>query len=474
MSADIISYNDSKQFIGGIKTWQNLGVNSIKTNSLNLNGGNISNVNLINGHDFKELAQNKENYIIFAPGQSNNTFPVYNNLVDVTIHLNRVYGACTLYIDNRAQSPVIFDRDLNGWGKLVVKPYRRNADSMSCTVLDGVQFFNFAEIEGPIAFNCECTSESVFIFDNGAIFILSFGALISTVDYSTISPILIPDDYFVAITSNFNGEYSNAPSPAVPIISAGNNCIVIYQYMNGGQALTSTALAAPNTSDLLFVFDDTVNGYTATFPDFLGPITYRALSLAAGEAYDDSVGLPLGSNNVQSAIDNIKNGYLPLSGGTLSGDLHVNANLDSLTVRIFNQPGQMRSAPDPNILDPNVYTFFDKWNDVTYEYDITFDSGVFTVHTEGKYLVTFSMSFDNFDFGRFCSGYVEVKNTGLRRGWTQSLANGSESVWVNSVSQFYLYPDDMLMVWLYQNSSSPIGINGDPVYKASIEISKLS
>lgn len=265
--------------------------------------------------------------IIYRPGAPQPPAPtnIITTWAAVVAAVDESFGALTLYIDDSKVSPAPASSSLNGYGRLVIKPYQcRDGSPSHVTLLvaNGAVFTDIASIEGPINVQCICISGSTFAFSyNWAILNLQQMANLVNDATSTKPLFIVPDGQEMALIQDFSSQLTTLGAVKPVNVGVGSTLVLLQQnfYQN---VLWDYVTSSDATATLLILHDSSIDIQDLSFVGFTGTIISEYTCAAYAVKYDDTVTLPaLSASSVQAAIDVLKTTYLPKSGGSLTGVL---------------------------------------------------------------------------------------------------------------------------------------------------------
>jgi hypothetical protein len=355
-------------------TFFNTRLNSlVLNNGLNMSNSGLVNVSTINGNPVPSGADLNSVNVIYKPGvPANIASNIYNNWPAVVAKANQtnVNQCLNIFFDDSVVSPVPITQTLDCKGR--VNLYGKNLNSSSITVAlinDGVQLKNPRSIGYLLQLNCQNILQSCIHFDPQNSCLLGSACIIKNTVDSLLPSIQITDNtnnYFVL---DINAGFDNSLTPTIGAIHVGANAGLYFICKTGIAIDFHGAISGGLTSTLLIGDDGTVQENNFTQPLFTGTIINLLLCQAQNVNYDDTkVAPPLGSSNVQGAIDALK------------------------VLAPSKPPMFVASAGLPKTVAPGASVLFDQWNFIAEQYNINYLSGVITFLKAGIYIINYSMS----------------------------------------------------------------------------------
>lgn len=320
------------------KNWLNINVNSINTDSANLNNGPLTNVASINGIPITPISLDANSVnIIYQPGstpvQGSNIVQTWEQVLAKASQIN-VNQLLNIYVDDSIVSPVIIDQSHDFKGRANLYPIRYLSSSgVQCEILDGVVISNLLYLYGPITLNCNSVTGPNLAFDNSAVFPIENGAQIKLTSTATQSAIQINNKSMV-LGSYLGATLDNSLNEGIGVISLVNHASLNVALIANPIGNGTLPVSCSDATCSLNILTDASNNASLSTPLYTaGSKNFSYYDSSAGITYNDFLVNPqLGSNFVQGAIDALKSGgggggsFLPLAGGTMSGDINMNTN----------------------------------------------------------------------------------------------------------------------------------------------------
>lgn len=367
---------------------------NVSSSSLNLNNGPITNVASINGVPLSPFVTDANPVnIIYRPGETN--IPIGSNVVSSwseviakasKINVNEILN---VYIDDSIISPAPLDVNHDFKGQCALGSYNTNVSTnVQAIIPNGTLISNLGGIgivgkTSTLKLICDSQTGPSLSFSSGSVLTISYGSIIQMGPSSTQSAIQLNNSAMIISIAFGGGLNNNGP---VRVISMTNSQL-IYPIQVSPQNI-SDVIEGDIASSLTVFYDSTINKLTTTFPAFLGSINYFNSAYSSSVSYDDSlVNPPLGSSNVQGAIDSLK------------------SNVPS-TKAIY-----LASASGNQSVNNNTTTTINIWDTVISSLSTTQLNGYVTVNNTGTYVVNVNLSFAFLSASAEYSMWVVKNNT---------------------------------------------------------------
>ena len=313
----------ASELLNYAKSWSDIKVKSISTNSANLNNGPITNVSSINGVPIPPSVfdLNPVN-IIYKPGSSPSLGSnIVSSWSEVILKANRlnVNQCLNVFIDDSIQSPVLIDQSLDCKSRVRFLSYNSSTTSSYLKILDTFTLSDPYSFEGSLVTVCESVTNAAIILSNGSILTIKDGAVLRNNGDSLVPAIQINDANNNNIYLESGGQIDTQAT--VSLINVGISSLLNYTNItniSGQSYISNTISSTDNTSELILRLDSSVSVASIINPNFTGLVLSFPVDKAFALSYDDSLVNPqLSANNVQDAIDDLKSNYLNIS--NLSG-----------------------------------------------------------------------------------------------------------------------------------------------------------
>ena len=277
--------------------------------------------------------------LVFQPGgtASDNTFTTWASLMTA---FSATSGPVNIAVDVTYAVATVPAGVYDMQGRVTLVPAvtltagNANPQLSSDLVLgEGAVLKDLAALQNGICLSLQATATPCLqLSDNRVLYVLN-GSQIQNYAASPRAPSLqVPAGQTASIYflgDAFYDNYAAAP-PYAPLMDLGANAtgVVLVGALSG--LSTSQLFSGSASSTAIFGYDSSLSGPIPTNPGYTGTFIPVAASAAANTSYDDGlVAPPLGSSNVQGAIDALKGsvatGVSPKLGNVLVVDI-VNGN----------------------------------------------------------------------------------------------------------------------------------------------------
>lgn len=231
--------------------------------------------------------------------------------------------------------------DVDGQQKLTLAPYRVDVTNRTIINLgNGLIFSNIRHIEGPMVLRTDSLATSNLDFSNGAVITLR-NIIIQPTATSTQALFNIRNK--TVIVQFFNVQIDRSLNPTVKLFDVDNTGACLLECFNcppGSDVDYNNIVQGNVGSSFTINYDSTLNGSALTQTGYLGNFVASVQNISSAIYYNDSLLPNLGVDNVQSAVDNIKQKYF---------------NQNSSQFSLFGQPLVTQQGPSGN---PSGYTNF--------------------------------------------------------------------------------------------------------------------
>lgn len=246
--------------------------------------------------------------VIYYPGgtSSGNVYATWPEIISI---IDEFYGAVTVYIDTAIQNPAVITDSFDGYGAVVIKPYKQTSSGFHCVVeIDmGVTISNLRGFDGAMTIRPNSFGSPSFIFDGGSIFSLFGGAVMYVGDNATVPCVQVPDNNGLIFATALG---SGIKTDSIAFANAGINSQIIFaSIINTNPSAFSNNIFTSTDSSSQIVNVKDASGFNISNAGFTGSVVDLTVDRAENVSYDDSaVPVPsLSADRVQSAIDAIKN-----------------------------------------------------------------------------------------------------------------------------------------------------------------------
>lgn len=290
--------------------WANPRFNSLNLdNGLNMLNSNISNVNEINGVPFSDVVNSAKSEIIWNPSQVlpkvENSYKNWSGVVSVQTAISELKGCVTINCDNT--SPLHIDSSTDCQNRVILKAANTRGSGAYAVVNinDGVVLTNLYMIESSLQLKAAPTIVEPLAFSNNGVFGVRDGSNLSLGVGATKGFINLVGSAFT-ISGFRYGILDNSAVPAVPIITLDATSI-LFMLRTEASSCSNNSIVGPVGAQFIDLRDSSSPAFTNA--GYLGIFTPLNLDNSNQVVYDDSkVAPPLGSSNVQGALDALKAG----------------------------------------------------------------------------------------------------------------------------------------------------------------------
>lgn len=322
--------------------WANARFNSlVLDNNLDMKNSNINQVNEINGVPFSGIVNSAKSKIIWRPGalfpKVENIYRDWSGLISVKSAILELSGAVEIYCDNSLGALVIdSDTDFQGNCELVGRPDTTNPN---VTIQDNIILSNLCSVSGLTLTGNFSTVPLVWTISNPALLMYKGASL--KYDAPTSVPFIRlqnSDTLAILLDTTCNIDNSNSVGSAVIELKDTSSMFILGV---DGSNIQNDTITSMGGAVLDLVFDASVS--QATFVGTVGPVNRILLDQAVGVGYDDTkVAPPLGSTNVQGALDALKatGGDVSFAGAAPAvSELAVFAAIDGKSIQASSVAG---------------------------------------------------------------------------------------------------------------------------------------
>jgi hypothetical protein len=324
------------------KEWAKINVNSISTESANLNFGGITNVSTINGNPVPPFGfdPNTAN-IIYKPGSSPAAFEnIVNSWTQVVTKVNQlnINQCLNVYIDSTIVNPAPINVSLDCKSRVRFFPASLSATSFSvCQINDGIILKDLREVVGTLGIVCESITGPNLQLSNGNIMAFIEGAQLSNTATSLVPSLQIEDGKSNVISTGLGAIIQTTTAGSLINVGIGSTLIFAIEINSSGQMYVANTISSTDgTANLIVGIDASVLPSSVVNAGYTGTILVSTIDKSAGVSYDDTSLPQYGSTNVQGVLDVIKGSYAKSNSSNpfTCGDLSCSSLSDSGTASI--------------------------------------------------------------------------------------------------------------------------------------------